>query len=324
MAPSLFSDSSADETLNGKPTVYILDDLHPDVHAYCEKNFNAIKKGDPDHGKWKAQAEYLLVRSSYLTADDIKSCVKLRAIGKQGVGVDKIDVAACEARGIPILNTPGVNAQSVAELVLALTMAVARQFGSIISKQSSDVIVPKETCSGLLIYRKTIGVIGMGNIGQAVARTFRGAFEAQIIGYDPFLPEDAWSKLSCTRAKSVQEVLAVSDVVSVHMPLTPETQNLIGYEEMKQMKHTAIIINTARGGIVNEQELEKALKEGLIWGAGLDCHEAEPPTKERYGSLWESGATSTPHIGAATAETQVMTGMKAAQNLLEFAVGHSV
>ncbi|GKU15527.1 unnamed protein product, partial [Fusarium langsethiae] len=320
MAPGIIEGNSPDSlpSASGKPTVYLLDTFHPQVLAYAKENFDAITIDDPRHKQWRQEARYLLVRSSRLTAKDIESCPNLIAIGKQGVGVDKIDVDACAARGIKIFNTPGVNARAVAELVLTLSTASARQVGSIIAKQSSGILVPKEKCSGLILHEKTIGILGMGNIGKCVAKVFRGAFEADVVAYDPFLPADAWADIPHTRATSVEEVLRSSDVVTVHMPLTPETRNLINYDQMKKMKKTAIVINTARGGIINEADLKQALSEGLIWGAGLDCHEEEPPSYEKYNSLWESGVVSTPHIGAATAETQMQTGLAAARYLLEF------
>ncbi|KAK2008504.1 hypothetical protein LZ32DRAFT_685177 [Colletotrichum eremochloae] len=318
MAPSAVSDLPVQGSSDPRPTVYILDSFQPEVIAFCQENFNAIFPGEPKHARWK-EAKYLMVRSSRLTAEDIAECPNLLAIGKQGVGIDKIDAEACAARGIKILNTPGVNARAVAELVLTLTMAVARQVGVITRKQAAGVVVPKEKCSGLILHRKTIGILGMGNIGKSVAQIFRGAFEAEVVAYDPYLPADAWGDIPHQRAQSVEEVLSTSDVVTVHMPLTPTTRDLIGYSQLQQMKRTAIVINTARGGIINEADLERALSEGLIWGAGLDCHEQEPPSQEKYGALWETGALSTPHIGAATRETQVQTGMAAAVRLLEFA-----
>ncbi|KAM0283608.1 hypothetical protein ACHAQH_002386 [Verticillium albo-atrum] len=206
----------------------------PFSHLFAAIHFSLIvaqsyKDFSPSHDQSR-QAQYLLVRGSRLTAKDIDSCPYLRAIGKQGVGIDKIDAKACAARGIPILNTPGVNARAVAELVLTLTTAVARQVGTVITKQSFGVLVPKEKFSGLLLHRKTIGILGMGNIGRCVASIFRGAFEAEVMAYDPFLPADAWADIPHTRAHSVEEVLVLSDVVRVHMPLTPETRDLIDYE----------------------------------------------------------------------------------------------
>ncbi|KAL8386792.1 hypothetical protein RB595_010384 [Gaeumannomyces hyphopodioides] len=321
MAPALIQDSpEAPSSPIGheKPTVYLLDDFHPEVMAYCKRNFNAITRNHPGHGRWREEARYLLVKGSRLTAADIAACPNLRAIGKQGVGIDKIDAAACAARGIPILNTPGVNARAVAELVLTLASAVARQVGSVAAGQAAGKLVPKEACGGLLLHRKTVGILGMGNIGRQVAGIFRGGFEAEVVAYDPFLPPEAWADIPHGRAASVEEVLRSSEVVTVHMPLTPETRGLISYEQMRLMRKTAILINTARGGIISESDLERALAEGLIWGAGLDCHEEEPPSKERYGRLWELGVVSTPHIGAATGETQMQTGMRAAERIVEF------
>ncbi|KAL8290682.1 hypothetical protein RB600_006227 [Gaeumannomyces tritici] len=246
MTPALVQDSPeapSSPVGHEKPTVYLLDDFHPEVMAYCKRNFNAITRTHPGHGRWREEARYLLVRGSRRHRQDRRR---------------------------------------------------------------------------LLLHRKTVGILGMGNIGRQVAGIFRGGFEADVVAYDPFLPADAWADIPHTRAASVDEVLRSSDVVTVHMPLTPETRGLISYEQMRLMRKTAILINTARGGIISETDLERALSEGLIWGAGLDCHEEEPPSKERYGRLWELGVVSTPHIGAATGETQMQTGIKAAERIMEF------
>jgi phosphoglycerate dehydrogenase-like enzyme len=303
------------EIQNDKPTLYFLDTFHPEATAHAQSVFNVILPGTPEHANWRQEARYLLIRGSYLTADDVASCPNLEAIGKQGVGIDKIDAAACAERGIKIFNTPGVNARAVAELVLALTSSVARDIPAISVKQNSGFRVPKEACNGLMLYQKTLGVIGMGNIGKTVAKIFRGGFEASLVAYDPFAPADAWSDLPHTRVSSIQEVLQAADVVTIHVPLTKDTRDLIAYREMTLMKRNAILINASRGGIINEADLERALAEGLIWGAGLDCHEQEPPTQEKYSALWSQRVVSTPHIGAATSQTQMETA-KAAVDLL--------
>jgi phosphoglycerate dehydrogenase-like enzyme len=303
---------STPSNLADKPTVYLVDKLHPAAVKHAQSLFNAILPSDPNHSEWREKAEYLVIKGSYLTADDVEKCKKLKAIGKQGVGIDKIDEKACKARGIKIFNTPGVNAQAVAETVLALTMSVAREVGRITALQSAGTKVSKETCSGLIINKKTIGIVGMGNIGQKVARIFQGGLGCSVIGYDPYMPKDAWSDIPHKRVETLEEVLEASDIVTLHIPLLPQTRGLISYEQFKIMKRNAILINAARGGIVDEADLERALREGLIWGAGLDCHEQEPPTKEKYGSLWETGrVVSTPHVGAATAQTQMETAVAA-------------
>lgn len=320
MAPSRLEDSrETSPVADARPTVYVLDKFHPDAITYCQERFRTILPGDKGHSNWRQNAEFLLIRSSYLTAEDVAACPRLRAIGKQGVGIDKIDANACADRDIKIFNTPGVNAQAVAEIVLALTMSLAREIPQIHTRQMQGNLVPKESCSGLIMNKKTIGLLGMGNIGQAVARIFRGAFQAEVIAYDPFMPLNAWADIPHQRVATVDEVLKASDVLSVHVPLTPETRNMLSYRGMSLMKPTAIVVNAARGGIVNEEDLCRALAEGLIWGAGLDCHEEEPPSKARYEALWSQRVVSTPHVGAATAQTQKETAIAAVQRLHEFA-----
>ena len=164
MAPGkLLDDTSSNNNDNNavsgshlKPTVYLIDDYHPAAVEKAQKLFDLVLPTDPRCQTWQEHAEYLLVKSSSLTSSDIATAPKLRAIGKQGVGVDKIDTQACAARAIPILNTPGVNATAVAELVLALTMAVAREIGSIQVRQSQGQAIPKQTCSGLLLTSRTL------------------------------------------------------------------------------------------------------------------------------------------------------------------------
>jgi len=198
-------------------------------------------------------------------------------------------------------------------------MSVAREVGRITAIQSQGQVIPKEKCSGMIISNKTIGIVGMGNIGQRVAKIFHYGLGCSIVAYDPLLPKDAWAEIPHQRANTLEELLEVSDVVTLHIPLLPQTWNLISYPQLSIMKKNAILINTARGGIVNEADLECALKDGLIWGAGLDCHEQEPPTKERYGSLWATGkVVSTPHVGAATAQTQVETAVAAIDRLFDY------
>ncbi|THY26954.1 hypothetical protein D6D01_04267 [Aureobasidium pullulans] len=304
---------------SGKPTVYFIDDYHPEAVKHCNTLFNVIGPKDPEAKNGRQNARYILVKGSQVTAEDVAQAKKLRAIGKQGVGIDKIDATACKAAGIKIFNTPGVNATAVAELVLALTMSVAREIRPITLRQGAGEAVPKATCSGLILTGRSIGLPGMGNISRRVAEISRGAFGSHIIAYDPYLPEDAWSDLPHERATTIDEVLA-ADIVSIHVPLVKETTNLISYAQLERMQPTSILINAARGGIVNEPDLARALHEGLIWGAGLDCYVQEPPTKEMYAKLWSSSkVVSTPHIGAATDQTQMETAKAAVDRLFEFA-----
>lgn len=319
MAPSRDDDLlSSRQTVADKPTVYLLDTFPPKAIEHAKTLFNIIQPQDEEFQHWRENARALLIRSSYFTAEDVASCPNLIAIGKHGVGIDKIDQNACAERGIKILNTPGANARDVAELVVALSLSVARGIRSITTRQMSKP-VPKETCNGLTLYQKSVGIIGMGNIGRTVAEIFRGGFQTDIIAYDAYMPEDIWTHIPHTRASSIDEVIARADILSVHVPLTKETRDMISYDKICMMKPDAILINAARGGIVNEQDLTRALSEGRLWGAGLDCHEQEPPSFEKYGQLWENlNVISTPHIGAATSRAQLASATAAIDNLHQY------
>lgn len=314
MAPTAIEGNHSDS----KPTVYALDSFPPQAIEHGKKLFNLIQPHDKEFKNWHENATALLVRSSYVTEDDVKKCPNLIAIGKHGVGIDKIHQESCAKRGIKILNTPGANARDVAEHVVTLALSVARGIRSITTRQMLEP-VRKETCNGLTLYQRTIGIVGMGNIGRTVAEIFQAGFDAKIIAFDAYMPEDAWPHIPHIRADSVEEVMSKSDILTLHIPLTNETRNMITYPQMMAMKRDAILINAARGGIVNEADLTKVLSEGHLWGAGLDCHEQEPPSQEKYGALWENlNVISTPHIGAATSRAQLASATAAMDNLYNY------
>lgn len=313
MAPTAIHESAdkSSSIQSSKPLLYILSEFHPTSVKYAESLFDCIHYDDPRALKWRSNATAILVKDYYITRADLEAAPQLQIIGKQGVGIEKIDDVACAEHNVKIFNTPGVNAGAVAEMTMALALSVARKIPGIWLRQVVDgETIRKETCSGLLLTGKTIGIVGMGNIGREVARMFTAAFTAQVVVYDNYMPEDppAWKTIPHTRVRGLDEVLRVADVVTVHVPLTKETNGMISYAQFDLMKDTAILINTARGGIVDEEALLDALRRGSIWGAGLDCHEQEPPTKEKYQELWSSGnIVGMPHISAATDETQVAT-----------------
>ncbi|OAL48474.1 D-3-phosphoglycerate dehydrogenase-like protein [Pyrenochaeta sp. DS3sAY3a] len=310
---------SAAPVVNPLYNLYLLESFPQEAILHSQTRFKTILHDDPEAKNWRENADAILVREKTISARDIKAAEKLRVIGKQGTGIDIIDQDACAKRSIPILNTPGVNAQSVAELVLSLTMAVARQLRSISVKQAAGLEVRKEHCCGMTLAGKTIGIVGMGNIGTAVARIFRGAFGASVYACDPFAPDDAWRDIPHTRVQNWEEFLPEVDILTLHVPLNSSTKGMVGLSQLKKMRAGAILINVARGGIVNEEDLLEALKDECIFGAGLDCHEEEPPTLKRYKDLWETGrVVSTPHIGATTAETQVLTSVGAINNVFNF------
>lgn len=292
-----------------RPTLYILSDFHPGAVKHAQSLFDCVLHTDPQALRWREAATAILVKDYPIRVQDLKAASQLRAIGKQGVGVDQIDVAACAERGVKVFNTPGVNASAVAEMVVALTLNVARDISGLWYRQMAlGESIRKETCNGLLLTGKTIGIIGMGNIGRQVARMFNGAFQTRTIAYDPFVPKDAWPDIDHKRVYDLDLLLSQADVVSIHVPLSPETAGMIGYDQLQKMKRTAILVNAARGGIVLEADLSRALDEKLIWGCGFDCHAQEPPRREMYMDLWShEHYVGTPHVAAATDETQVAT-----------------
>ncbi|KAB2570855.1 Glyoxylate reductase [Lasiodiplodia theobromae] len=315
-----------------KPTLYLLESFPPAAIAHAQTLFpTVVLPSSPEIANWRASATAILVREQPITAADIAAAAaasppRLRAIGKQGTGIDIIDAGACAARGIAILNTPGVNAGAVAELALALALAAARQLRRVVVGQAAGREVRKEHCAGVTLAGKAVGVVGMGAVGTAVARMFVGAFGARVWACDPVAPADAWADdVEHVRVGTLEEMLPHVDVLTLHVPLTAETRGMVGMRELRLMRRGAILVNVSRGGIVDEEALLRALEEGLIWGAGLDCHEEEPPTLAKYEALWATGKViSTPHIGATTAETQVRTAMTAIDNIHRYLSSGSV
>jgi phosphoglycerate dehydrogenase-like enzyme len=324
MAPFLDTSSPPPSGTAVKPNnIYLLEDFPQDAIKYCHTKFQTVVlPTDPEVSNWRLNAESILVRETTISAQDIHSASKLRAIGKQGTGIDIIDQLACAKRSIPILNTPGVNAQSVAELVMALTMGIKRELRTISVRQAAGTEVRKEHCLGTMMTGKPIGVVGMGAIGSTVARMFRGAFGCQVYAYDPFASADTWADFPHIRVDDIDEMLSLVDILTLHIPLNSQTRGFISMSQLRRMKSSAILINVARGGIVDEDDLIHALEEGVIWGAVLDCHEEEPPTLAKYERLWATGKViSTPHIGATTAETQVKTATAAMDNVYNYLAG---
>lgn len=286
--------------------------------SYSTASFTPTRR----YVKWRARATAVLIKDYPIQLEDLQQAPQLRAIGKQGVGLDQIDTVSCTKRGVRVFNTPGVNAVAVAEMVTALTLNVARDVSGLWYRQMAlGETIRKETCHGLLLTGKTTGIIGMGNIGRQVARMFQAAFNTRIIAFDPFVAMDAWADMDHRRVLDLESLLRDSDVVSIHVPLTPETRHLIAYPQFQQMKRTAILVNAARGGIVHEDHLCRALDEGLIWGCGVDCHEQEPPTKAKYQRLWQhQHYVGTPHTAAATDETQIATTNAAIDYVYDYIV----
>jgi D-3-phosphoglycerate dehydrogenase len=258
----------------------------------------------------------LIVRSKPLvTRRVIEAADSLLVIGRAGVGVDNIDVEAARARGIEILTSPEAATQSVAELTMGLILAVARKIAFCDRKIRAGEW-PKKHAVGVELWGKTLGVIGAGRIGSAVARIAKFGFNMNVVYYDVARNKKIEEEVGA-RYVSLDELLREADVVTIHVPLTEQTKYLINEEKLKLMKRTAILINTSRGAVVDTKALIRALKEGWIAGAGLDVFEEEP-LPPNHPLLELENVVLTAHIGASTEEAQERAGVDIAKKVVEF------
>ncbi|MEM3420634.1 MAG: hydroxyacid dehydrogenase [Candidatus Hadarchaeum sp.] len=244
--------------------------------------------------------EVLVVRSATkVTKEVIEAGKKLRIIGRAGAGVDNIDVEAAKARGIKVLNTPEAPTEAVAELVIGLMLSWARRLPQADSSMKQGKWLKSELM-GTELRGKTLGIIGTGKIGQRVG-SLAVAFGMKIVAQDCVVYPEFIAKTSCEYT-DLDTVLKQADYLTIHLPLTPETRHLIGRRELGLMKSTAVLINTSRGEIVDENALIEALTGGKIAGACLDVFSREPPVDSPLLKL--SNVILTPHIGASTHEAQ--------------------
>jgi D-3-phosphoglycerate dehydrogenase len=239
----------------------------------------------------------------------LAAAVKLKVISRYGVGYDAIDLDEARKRGIKVAVTPGANSDSVSDLAITLLLAAARHVPYMDAAIKSG---KQDRPQGVEMWRKTLGVIGTGRIGKGVMKRASG-FEMSFLCYDTYKDESFVSSLG-GRYVDLDTLYRQSDFITIHSPLNDETRDMIGAAEFRKMKPMAVIVNTARGGIIDEAALEDALKTGVIGAAALDATVEEPP----YGSPLCAlpNCILTPHAGAATVEAAYNMGMLAAQNLL--------
>ncbi len=261
-----------------------------------------------------ADADALVVRSATkVTAPLIAAAARLRVIARAGTGVDNVDVPAASARGIVVMNAPGANSISVAELALGLMLALARHVPAADAAMKQGKW-EKKKFMGEELRDKTLGLAGLGRIGQEVARRAR-AFGMRVIAHDPYISAQVAEDLG-VELVVMDEVFARADYVSLHLPSTPATRDFLNAERLRNAKKGIRIVNTARGDLVDEKALADAIEAGHVAGAALDVFETEPPPDPRLQTLPQ--VIATPHIAASTREAQELVGVETATALRDF------
>ncbi len=256
----------------------------------------------------------LIVRSATkATAKILENAVKLKGIARAGVGVDNIDIPTATQKGILVMNTPGGNTLSAAEHTMALMLALSRNVVPACTSLK-DGAWDRKKYTGNQLNNKTLGVIGLGRIGMSVVKMALG-FNMKVLGYDPFAAPKEAAELGVEVTEDIERIYREADFLSLHIPRNEKTTNMIATEQLKMMKPTCRIVNCARGGIINEDDLYQALNDGIIAGAALDVFSKEPPDNMGFQNC--PTCLVTPHLGASTEEAQIEVAVEAAQILCD-------
>ncbi len=305
----LVSDKLAEEGINilrdvGEFKVDVKIGLQPEDLRKVIKDYNAI-----------------IVRSATkVTADVIREAEKLRVIGRAGVGLDNVDLFAATEKGIVVMNAPAGNTISTCEHTMSMLVALARN----IPQANSSVKRgewKRSKFMGVELYKKTLGIVGLGRIGTEVAKRAL-SFGMKVVAFDPYLSNEVGKTLGIEMVE-LEQLLRIADFITLHTPLTENTRHLISNEEFALMKQGVRIVNCARGGIIDEEALIKAIRQGKVAGASLDVFEKEPPPSE-YELLKLDNIITTPHLGASTEEAQINVAVEIAECVRDYLLGRGI
>ena len=297
-----------------KPIVVIAEELSPATVEALGPDFEVRNVDGTDRAALLtalADASAVLIRSAtQMDAETIAAAPQLKVIARAGVGLDNVDVKSATTAGVMVVNAPTSNIISAAELTVGHILSLARHIpaahGALAQGQWK-----RSKYTGVELYEKTIGIIGLGRIGALITARMQ-AFGTNVVAYDPYVTAARAQQLGVTLL-SLEELLAQSDFITIHMPKTPETTGMISTEQLALMKPSAFIVNVARGGLIDEDALYAALKSGRIAGAGLDVFVSEPPTESPLLAL--ENVIVTPHLGASTDEAQEKAGVSVAKSV---------
>lgn len=306
--------------------VYVTQPIHEDAMEFLRGAADVVEGFGPEAREIESvlpEADAVLVRTTPMTAEMIGRAKSLRVVARHGVGFDNIAVYAATRRGIPVLITPRANLRSVAEQVFALALAVGR------NTLRSDRLVrdgrfaDRDRMVGRELFGACLGVIGFGRIGKEVTRIATSGFGMRVLAHDPYLPEEELRAGGAEPAESLDDLLGVCEVVTVHVPSNPETRGLIGVGELARMRPDSILIQTSRGGVVDEGALVAALRDGHLAGAGVDVFEEEPPPRDHpYFSI--DRVVLTPHTAAHTRQALRRMADAAARGIVDVLDGADV
>ena len=298
-----------------RPVVLVAEELAPSALAVLADDFEVRSVDGADRTALLpaiADVDAVIVRSAtMIDAEALAAATRLKVVARAGVGLDNVDVPAATARGVLVVNAPTSNIVSAAEHAVALLMAVARRVPQAAASLRAGEW-KRSKFTGVEITDKTVGVIGLGRIGVLFAQRM-SAFGTRLLAYDPYVPAARAAQIG-VRLVPLDELLRESDFISIHLPKTPETVGLIGERELALCKPDVVIINAARGGLLDEHALAQALKEGRVGGAGLDVYATEPCTDSPLFAF--DNVVATPHLGASTAEAQDKAGLAVARSVL--------
>ncbi len=303
--------------------VFIPDPIHSDGVERLREHFvvAAPAAGDDStrrHGI--AEADAVIVRNIPVDAELLAAAPRLKVISKHGAGVDNIDMAAATRLGIVVANVPGGNAAAVAEATVALMLAALRRVPEVDGLVRNGRYAARFELAFEQLSGRTLGLIGIGNIGARVAAICNRGFGMRVLAYDPGLTPAEVEKRGAEKVDTLQALLSMSDAVSLHLPLTADTHHLIGRDQLRQMKSTAVLVNAARGPLIDERALAQALRDGVIAGAGLDVLEVEPPALDNP-ILAAPHVVLSPHTAGNTVEAARHLAVSAAEIVIATASG---
>jgi D-3-phosphoglycerate dehydrogenase len=296
------------------PVVLVAEELSPAAIVQLESGFEVRYVDGSDRAALLpalAGVDAVIVRSATrIDAEALARAPNLRVVARAGVGLDNVDVEAATKAGVMVVNAPSSNTVSAAEHAVGLLLAVARNVPQAMASLKAGEW-QRSRFTGAELYGKVAGILGLGRIGELVAQRL-AAFSMQVIAYDPYVPTARAAQLG-VRLVGLEDLLAEADFISVHLPRTAETSGLIGERELRLVKPGVLIVNAARGGIVDENALALALKDGRVGGAGIDVFATEPPADSPL--LAFPNVVVTPHLGASTHEAQEKAGTQVARSV---------